>query len=112
MLFSWDEGVRVAGYVIISPILMYFAFVHDNNNERPAALVLGGLAAFLLMLLYGLVLVRYFQPMYEALVLNTLVIATTAILSVYASVRYLRTKRKVNRRLSALDEVLKERNAR
>lgn len=112
MLFSWDEASRVLGYVVLSPILMYFAFVHDNNKERPAALVLGGLATFLLMLLYGLVLVRYFQPMREALLFNTFVIVTTAGLSVYAFVRYVRTKRKINKRLSPLDDVLRERNAR
>lgn len=105
---EWHEFVRTASYAAIVPTFLFFAFVHHNAGEHVAAFTLGGLSTFYLLLMAGLVLVTYYRPSTEALLVNTGVVALIAVSSVIAAVRYVRSKRFVNRRLQGLDNTIVE----
>lgn len=107
MLEHWQELTRIVGYVVLSPVLFYFSLTHYNSGEKRAAIVVGGLAAFLLVLMYSLVLTTYYEPTQLTKLVSTFIIAGTATAGVLAVVQYITSKRHINRQLSALDEVLR-----
>ena len=57
-----QEVVSAASYTVVTPILLYFAFVHWNRQEKRAAWMLGCLSLFFLLMAVGLVLLRYVTP--------------------------------------------------
>ncbi len=105
---EWHEAARTASYAAIVPAFVFFGIVHYNSGEYWAALVLGGLSTFFLMLMAGLVLVTYFRPVNEVLLFNTGVVVTMAVMSVIAAMQYVSRKRRFNRRLHGIDDAISE----
>lgn len=105
---SWDEFARMLAYVVVSPTFMFFAFVHYNHGERVAAAVLGGLSSFFLLLMTGLLLVRYAEPSREALYVNTVIIVTVAVLSVVAAVGFIVGRRRTAKRTMGIEDAIRE----
>ena len=107
---TYLEMARTIGYALFAPSLLYFAFIHWNKGERSAAVALGGLSLFFSILMAGLVLVSYFEPVPELLILNTGVIVFVPLVTIYTVFEY--RKRKVDANLSVLDEILREQKTR
>lgn len=105
---SWDEFTRVAGYAVLFPFFLYFAFVHWNKGERFASVVLSLLATFFFVLMLGLLLISYFAPVYELLYFNTGVVTSLGIATVYATWEYRARRKRTEHRLHSLTEIVEE----
>lgn len=102
------EFARTVGYAVTAPALLYFAFIHWNQGHRSAAMAIGGFALFFSLLMAGLVLVTYFEPVSELLTFNSAVVVFFATATVYSAIAYRYRKGKVNRNLVELDEIIQE----
>ena len=103
---SGDEFIRLLSYTSIVPTFLYFAFVHWNHGERIASIVLGCLSLFFFLLKVGLVLINYFAPSHELLLLNTGVVAAIATGGMLAIYEFRRRRKRVAAQWSELDEVI------
>lgn len=104
---SGDEVIRTMSYALIVPTFLYFAFVHWNHGERIASVVLGCLSLFFFLLMLGQVLLSYFAPSYELLMLNTGIVATIATGGLLAIYEFRRRRKRVSAQWSELDDVVK-----
>lgn len=74
-----DEFVRAFGYFIMFPAYLYFALIAWNRRQRLVAVSYGLLSAFFGLLLAGLVLLHYREPVFPLLYINTGIVAALAI---------------------------------
>ena len=74
-----DEFIRAFGYFIMFPAYFYFALIAWNRQQRLVAMSYGLLSAFFGMLLAGLVLLHYREPVMPLLYANTGIVALLAL---------------------------------
>jgi hypothetical protein len=74
-----DELVRAFSYFVMFPSYVYFALIAWNRQQRLVALGYGLLSAFFGLLLAGLVLLHYREPVFPLLYANTGIVALLAL---------------------------------
>jgi hypothetical protein len=73
-----DEFLRAFAYFIMFPAYFYFALIAWNRQQRLVAISYALLSAFFGLLLAGLVLLRYAEPIRPLLYVNTGVVLVLA----------------------------------
>lgn len=76
---SWDEFARAFWYGVLFPGFGYLGMIAYNQAQRKRAIMYALLSCFFLLLLIGLVLLRFFQPMRQLLHINTGIITALGI---------------------------------
>ena len=76
---TWDEFARAFWYGVLFPGFGYLAMIAYNQGQRKRAITFGLLSVFFLLLLIGLVLLRFWQPSRQLLHINTGVISALGI---------------------------------
>lgn len=102
------ELVSAASYTVVTPVLLYFAFVHWNKNEKRAAWVLGCLSLFFLLMAVGLVMLRYVAPAPILTAAKSLLILAIALMGAYAAFDFFRTRRKSEVKMESLHQFVRE----
>jgi len=76
---TWDEFARAFWYGVLFPGFGYLSMIAWNQRQRKRAVMYGLLSIFFLLLLGGLVLLRFYAPWRPLLHINTGVITAIGI---------------------------------
>lgn len=76
---TWDEVLRSFWYGVLFPGFGYLSMVAWNQKQRKRSIMYGLLSMFFLLLLAGLVLLRFYTPSRPLLYINTGVITAIGI---------------------------------
>ena len=87
---SWDEAIRAFWYAMLFPGFWYLAMIALNQRQKMRCAIYASLAVFFLLLLIGLVLLRYWRPVPLLLHLNTGVVSWLGVMVLAQCTRYVR----------------------
>jgi len=76
---SWDEFARAFWYGVLFPGFWYLAMIAHNQAQRKRSIMYGLLSAFFLLLLIGLVLLRFYRPSIQLIHINTGIVSALGI---------------------------------